>query len=66
LPEVAGNSAIYCDPFDINSISNGMIELYKNEKLREELSLNGLKRSQEFCWNQSAEKVWGVIEKEIH
>ena len=65
LPEVADDAAIYCDPFDINSIANGMIELYNNEKLREELSLNGLKRSQEFNWNQSADKVWTYIEKEI-
>lgn len=65
LPEVADDAAIYCDPFGVNSIANGMIELYKNEKLREELSLNGLKRSQEFSWNQSADKVWTYIKKEI-
>ncbi len=65
LPEVADDAAIYCDPFDINSIAHGMSELYKNEKLREELSLNGLNRSQEFSWNQSADKVWTYIEKEI-
>ena len=66
LPEVAGNSAVYCNPFDINSIANGMIELYGNKNLRQELSQNGLKRSQEFSWNKSAEKVWGVIKKELN
>ena len=66
LPEVADDAAIYCDPFDINSIANGMIEIYKSEKLREELSLNGLKRSQEFSWNQSSEKVLSYLEKEIN
>jgi glycosyltransferase involved in cell wall biosynthesis len=66
LPEVAGNSAVYCNPFDINSIANGMIELYGNKNLREELSQNGLKRSQEFSWNQSAEKVWSFLEKELN
>jgi glycosyltransferase involved in cell wall biosynthesis len=63
---VAGNSAVYCNPFDINSIANGMIELYGNKNLREELSQNGLKRSQEFSWNQSAEKVWSFLEKELN
>lgn len=66
LPEVAGNSAIYCDPFDTNSIAKGMVELFDNKQLREELSQNGLKRSQEFSWNQSADKVWACIMNEFH
>jgi glycosyltransferase involved in cell wall biosynthesis len=66
LPEVAGDAAIYCDAFDINSISKGMIELYRNKNLREELSQNGLIRSQEFSWDYSAEKVWDVIKKELN
>ncbi|MBU3659533.1 MAG: glycosyltransferase family 4 protein [Flavobacteriales bacterium] len=61
LPEIARNAAIYCDAFNINSIASGMIELFNNEKLRNELSQNGLKRSQEFDWDQSAEKIWEVI-----
>jgi glycosyltransferase involved in cell wall biosynthesis len=65
LPEVAGDAAIYCYPFDVNSISKGMIELFENKNLREKLSQNGLKRSQEFSWNQSSDKVWTYIEKEI-
>lgn len=66
LPEVAGDAAIYCDAFDINSISKGMIELYRNKNLREELSQNGLIRSQDFSWDYSAEKVWDVIKKELN
>ena len=66
LPEVAGDAAIYCDVFDINSISKGMIELFRNKNLREELSQNGLIRSQEFSWDYSAEKVWDVIKKELN
>jgi glycosyltransferase involved in cell wall biosynthesis len=65
LPEVAGDAAIYCDAFDINSISKGMIELYRNKNLREELSQNGLIRSQEFSWDQSAEKVWSCLEERL-
>jgi glycosyltransferase involved in cell wall biosynthesis len=63
LPEVAGDAAIYCDAFDINSISKGMIELFENKNLREELSQKGLKRSQKFSWNQSAEQVWTCLEE---
>lgn len=65
LPEVAGDAAIYCDPFDINSITNNMIELFNNKQLRKELALNGLKRSEVYHWNLSAEKIWGALNKLI-
>ena len=65
LPEVAKNSAIYCDPFDINSISESMIKLFKDESLREKLRNNGLVRSKDFSWDNSANKVWSILEKEI-
>jgi glycosyltransferase involved in cell wall biosynthesis len=65
LPEVAGDAAIYCDPFDINSIAKGMIELFEDKNLKMELSQNGLKRSQEFSWDQSVEKVWTCLEKKL-
>jgi glycosyltransferase involved in cell wall biosynthesis len=65
LPEVAGDAAIYCDPFDIDSIAKGMIELFENKNLRDELSQKGLKRSKEFSWDQSAEKVWSCLEERL-
>jgi glycosyltransferase involved in cell wall biosynthesis len=65
LPEVAGDAAIYCDPFDINSIAKGMIELFEDKNLKMELSQNGLKRSQVFSWDQSTEKVWTCLEEKL-
>lgn len=62
LPEVAGNAAIYCDPFDTNQIAEGMRKLQKDEALRRELSLNGLKRGKLFSWETSAKAVWEIIE----
>jgi len=62
LPEVAGNAAIYCDPFDTNQIAEGMRKLQKDDALRHELSLNGLKRSKLFSWETSAQAVWEIIE----
>ncbi len=61
LPEVAGNSAIYCDPFDTNSIAKGMVELFKNKELRLELASNGLKKSEKYHWDLSTEKIWGIL-----
>jgi glycosyltransferase involved in cell wall biosynthesis len=63
LPEVAGDAALYCDPFDVEDITKKLKEICSNESLREELSKKGLKRSELFSWDKSAEKVWEVLEK---
>ncbi|MDX2362536.1 MAG: glycosyltransferase family 1 protein [Crocinitomicaceae bacterium] len=63
LPEVAGDAAFYCDPFDLEDITQKLIEICGNEKLRSELSTKGLERSSLFSWDKSAEVVWSVIEK---
>lgn len=61
LPEVAGDAAIYCNPFDVNDITEKMIELSSSNTLRDQLSKNGLERSKLFNWDQSAESVWKEI-----
>lgn len=61
LPEIAGDAAIYCNPFDVDSISNGLINISTNRELQVELSQKGLTRSALFDWNRSAAEVWKVI-----
>jgi glycosyltransferase involved in cell wall biosynthesis len=63
LPEVAGDSAIYCDPFDVDDIAKAMILLSKDNNLINRLSVCGLERSKLFSWETSAEIVWKQIEK---
>lgn len=63
LPEVAGDAALYCDPFDVADIFEKMREIAANENLRSDLSRKGLERSLLFSWDHTAEKVWEVIEK---
>jgi glycosyltransferase involved in cell wall biosynthesis len=65
LPEVAGNAAIYCDPFSVESIRAGLHLLIHDNDLRANLSKNGLERSLLFSWDISAEQVWKVIESEL-
>lgn len=65
LPEVALESAIYCDPFEVNSISNGMKLIFKDKDLRSRLAKNGLERSNSFNWDESAMQVWSIIKQQI-
>lgn len=66
LPEVAGEAALYCDPFSVDDICEKLTSLALNENLQTNLSQKGLERSKLFSWDISAEKVWDVIEKELN
>ncbi len=61
LPEVAGDTAIYCDPFDVSAIKNALISLNSNNELLENLSAKGLSRSKPFSWDTCAAAVSKVL-----
>jgi len=61
LPEVAGDAAIYCDPFSIEDISEKMSILANSSSTREELSRKGLKRSKLFSWDSTSNEIWSII-----
>ena len=63
LPEVAGDAAIYVDPFDVNEIAAAMHKMAGDPQMRNELSEKGLKRSELFSWDYTANGVWSVIEE---
>jgi glycosyltransferase involved in cell wall biosynthesis len=65
LPEIAGKSAIYCDPLDIHDISSGMVSLATQPELSTQLVSEGRIRRTFFSWDLTAEKVWKSIEKTI-
>lgn len=66
LPEVAGDAALFCDPFSIESISKQLILLAENEKLRQELIQKGLERAKYFSWDKTANILWESILKVAH
>ncbi len=65
LPEIAGKSAIYCDPLDIQDISNGMLKLATDPGLKKTLVSEGRKRRESFSWDLTAEKVWRSLDNII-
>jgi glycosyltransferase involved in cell wall biosynthesis len=66
LPEVAGNAALYCDPFKLEAIYQGLKRLSSEETLRKDLIEKGLQRSNEFSWDKTAEKVWCCLALELN
>lgn len=62
LPEVCGDASIYVDPYDVNSIRDGLAEILNNDKLRISLIDKGYKQLLRFDWHQSAVKLNDVID----
>ena len=63
LPEIAGNAAIYFDPFNVEEMAEKMAKLNENSNLRKELVENGKERVENFSWDKTAEETWLVLER---
>ncbi len=60
LPEVAGDAAIYVNPYDHGSIAAAMLQIQKPE-LRAALLPRGLARAKMFSWTEMARDVAAVL-----
>lgn len=63
MPEVAGEAAVYCDPFDEFSIEEAMKKLIESPTLRNDLVLIGCERVHKFSWEKTADLLWESLEK---
>ncbi len=61
LPEVCGDAAIYVDPYDPQSIADGIIKVLSDENLRQKLIQKGFEQVKKFSWEQSVEKFLKVL-----
>ena len=65
MPEVAGDAALLVDPFSVDSISNAMINIYKDESMRNSLIEKGRKRKLDFSWDKTADALWKSMEMAV-
>ena len=61
-PEVVGDAAVFVDPFEVESIAEGIRRLTEDDALREELRRKGLERARRFPWDETARKTWEVLQ----
>jgi glycosyltransferase involved in cell wall biosynthesis len=57
LPEVAGGAAVLVDPYDVESIAEGLRRVLTNPALAAELRQKGLERAREFSWERSVRRT---------
>lgn len=55
LGEIAGNAAFKVDPYDIESLANGIEKVFLDKSLQKKLSKKGLENSRKFSWKKTAE-----------
>lgn len=60
LPEVVGDSALLCDPTDIESIASAIQILLSNDDLRNDLINKGKARVQKYTWEKCAHETFGI------
>ena len=63
IPEVAGDSALYVDPYDVDSIAQGINRAIDDAEFRKTLIQQGLERAALFSWNQTAQNIERVFGK---
>ena len=63
IPEVGGDSVLYVDPYNVDSIARGMNQVVNNGELRINLTQQGLARAKIFSWDQTAQDIVRVFEK---
>lgn len=63
LPEVAGDAAIFVNPYSVNEIANAMKQIAQYPELRKSMVIKGRVQRQKYDWDKTAELVWQSIEK---
>ncbi|HBG27355.1 MAG: hypothetical protein A2Y10_18810 [Planctomycetes bacterium GWF2_41_51] len=63
MPEVAGEAALYVDPYSTESISQAIVKIANDEELRKNLVSLGKERVKLFTWKRTAEDIIKVYEK---
>jgi glycosyltransferase involved in cell wall biosynthesis len=63
MPEVAGEAALYVDPFSEESIAAAMILIDKDESLRQTLISKAKLQREKFSWDKTANALWESMMK---
>lgn len=65
LPEVCGDAAYCVDPYDVESIADGIHKVLTDQALRQAMIEKGLERAKLFSWERSAQKHIKVFEEAL-
>ncbi len=65
FPEIAGDAAVYFDPYSISSMSEAITKVIYNEEKRSQLIRLGNERLKRYSWEKAAQKTVEAYQKAI-
>jgi glycosyltransferase involved in cell wall biosynthesis len=60
---VAGDAALFADPYDVRDIAGAMGRLMADASLRDELGASGRQRARSFTWAEAARATLEVYDE---
>ena len=61
LPEVVGDNAVLVDPYNVDSIADGIRRVCTDDGLRESLRRRGAAHARQFTWQRTVDATWQVL-----
>lgn len=65
IPEIAGDAAIYVDPYSVENIAQGIKDLFYNEDLRRSFRKKAIDQSKKFSWEKTTKETIKLYESLI-
>jgi len=65
LPEVAGDAGILVDPHNTNSVASGLLQMLKDDALRNELAVRAKVNVARFSWEKAAKETMKIFQEAI-
>jgi glycosyltransferase involved in cell wall biosynthesis len=63
--EIAGEAAIYFDPFDVKELADGMERVLSDPELAHDLAARAHARAESFTWKAAADRLGALLEEVI-
>ena len=61
MPEVAGDAALYFDPYDVEDMASSIARLLDDKDLCEELSQKAIARAENYSWEKTVESTLDIL-----
>ncbi len=65
MPEVCGDGALFCDPYDIGDIAEKLLKILTDSKLRYSLKQKGYEQVRKFSWDSCINETCKIIHEMI-
>lgn len=65
MPEVSGGSTLLTNPFNLEEITNALVQLDTNESLRNSLIAKGLENARRFTWKNTAQQTLDIYKEAL-